>query len=575
MSALWFSQWWKRPVKPTRPARPRRRAKPQLEALEDRCVPSIDMVTNLSGSSAVSGSLPFEVANAASGDTVQFASNLKGGTITLGSTLDINQALTIDGAGSGITVNGGGNRVFQIDAGNTVVISSLTITGGVASGFNSGGGIYNLGSLTLNNSTVTGNHAFDAAGIVNASNATMIMNGDTVSNNTASGAGGGGIANSGTLTIVNCTIAANQAVNGGGISNNGVLKMANSTVASNTVVGGDGGGIINTGAELDLLNTIVFNPNSGAASQNDVHGQLTQAEGDLFGSSVSITGGSDLGGNQFNTNPLLGPLQDNGGPTATLALLPASPALGTGVSTSLITGLSVPTTDQRGDPRPANSIDIGAFQTQGTAPILTPHQRFVQALYTDFLHRPGDLNNPHDAGGWVNLLDHGTPATTVANGVARSPEAMGVDVDGLYQRFLGRAADPAGRAGFVGYLQIGGTLEGVSRIMLASPEYQSHFASDAAFVQSLYQNLLHRTGSNAEVSAWAAVLPQQGRAGVAQGFLLSQELRDWEVGDDYTQLLDRTHPPSAAEVSGWVGTGFDLLTIDALVAGSPEFQLNG
>jgi hypothetical protein len=51
-----------------------------------------------------------------------------------------------------------------------------------------------------------------------------------------------------------------------------------------------------------------------------------------------------------------------------MALLPGSPAIGAGVSTSAIPGLTVPTTDQRGDPRPANSIDIGAFQTQLVAP---------------------------------------------------------------------------------------------------------------------------------------------------------------------------------------------------------------
>jgi hypothetical protein len=323
------------------------------------------MVTNLSGSSSVSGSLPYEVAHAVPGDTIQFAANLRGGTITLGQTLDINKALTIDGAGSGITVNGGGLGVFRIEAGNPVVLSRLTITGGVAGGFNGGGGIYNAGSLTLSNSTVTGNQAFDAAGIYNASNATMIMSDDTVNNNTASGAGGGGIANSGTLIIINCTIAANRAVGGGGIANDGVLMMANSTVASNTVAGGDGGGILTTGAELDLLNTIVFNPNSGAVTKNDVLGQITHAQGDLFGSSVSIIPGGELGSNKFGSNPLLGPLQDNGGPTATMAPLSGSPAIGTGVSISLILGLSVPTTDQRGFMRIAGArADIGAVEVQ-------------------------------------------------------------------------------------------------------------------------------------------------------------------------------------------------------------------
>jgi hypothetical protein len=104
-----------------------------IDILEDRCVPST--VTSFSGSAGVPGSLPFEVANAAPGDTIQFAASLQGETITLGNTLDVNKALTIDGAGSGITVNGGGNQVFRIEAGSTVVINALTITGGAAGGY--------------------------------------------------------------------------------------------------------------------------------------------------------------------------------------------------------------------------------------------------------------------------------------------------------------------------------------------------------------------------------------------------------------------------------------------------------
>ena len=130
-----------RPARAVMPASPFR---PRLEVLEDRCVPSTDLVTNLSGSAAVAGSLPFEVANAASGDTIQFAANLSGGTITLGSTLDVTKSLTIDGAGSGITVNGGGNRVFVIEQGVSADINALTITGGATTGISNGGGMGHL-----------------------------------------------------------------------------------------------------------------------------------------------------------------------------------------------------------------------------------------------------------------------------------------------------------------------------------------------------------------------------------------------------------------------------------------------
>jgi hypothetical protein len=362
--ALIWGRQWRAPR--TTPTGQWPGARLTIEGLEDRCVPSIDLVTNLSGSASVSGSLPYWVTNAPSGDTIQFAANLQGGTITLGKTLDINTNLKIDGAGRSITVNGGGNQVFRIEPGVFADINALTITGGVATGA-SGGGIMNRGSLSLSNTTVTGNSALDGGGIFNDNTAMMTMTGDTINNNTAMNGSGGGINNIGQLTIINCTIAANHSSGGGGIFNfSGVLLIANSTVAYNSLTGttADGGGIYTKGpgSQLDLLNTIVFNPNSGAFANNDVRNTIDHAQGDLFGSNVIIT--SDLGNNKFNLDPLLGPLQNNGGPTATMALLPGSQGIGFGASTSLIPGLTVPTTDQRGDPRPANSIDIGAFEVQ-------------------------------------------------------------------------------------------------------------------------------------------------------------------------------------------------------------------
>jgi hypothetical protein len=347
--------------------------RPRLEALEDRCVPSIDLVANLSGSAAVQDSLPWWVVHANTGDTIQFAGNLNGGTINLGNYLDITKDLNIDGASNGITVNGGGLRVFYVEAGVNVAITGLTIAGGGAPpGFN-GGGIFNKGSLALLNSTVAGNFADASAGIYNAGGATMTMSGDTVNNNTAAGAGGG-IGNAGQMDIINCTIALNKANKGGGIANIGILNVVSSTVADNTVfgTGADGGGIYTYGGadQLTLLNTIVFNPNSGAATRNEVYGTITQAQGDLFGPGIiKVAPGGDHGGGFYGFNPHLGLLRNNGGPTATMALLPGSPAIGVGATTSAIPGLAVESVDQRGDPRPANSIDIGAFQTQSTAAV--------------------------------------------------------------------------------------------------------------------------------------------------------------------------------------------------------------
>jgi predicted outer membrane repeat protein len=263
------------------------------------------MVTNLSGSAVVSGSLPFEVAHAAPGDIIQFATNLKGGTIFLGNTLDIAKNLTIDGAGNGISVNGGGNQVFEIE-GIVAEINALMISGGHAS---FGGGIRNEGSLSLSNSTLTGNSAVSGGAIY--SEGTLTMSGDTVNNNTAT-ADGGGVWVDHTATIINCTLTNNVANRGGGILNYSpsVLMMDNCTVAYNTVTGltHEGGGILTLshGSQLKLLNTIVFNPNSGAATQNDVFGPTAQAQGDLFGSLTTVIGGGEPGGQLVPCGPPAG-----------------------------------------------------------------------------------------------------------------------------------------------------------------------------------------------------------------------------------------------------------------------------
>ena len=82
------------------------------------------------------------------------------------------------------------------------------------------------------------------------------------------------------------------------------------------------------------------------------------------GGSGGLTNGTN--GNLVGVaNPGLGTLASNGGPTQTIALLSGSPAIGAGSST--IAGVTVPTTDQRGDPRPSSSIDIGAYQTSVAA----------------------------------------------------------------------------------------------------------------------------------------------------------------------------------------------------------------
>src|SRR5262249_12664811 len=127
---------------------------------------------------------------------------------------------------------------------------------------------------------------------------------------------------------------------------------------------------------------------------------------------------------------------------------------------------------------------------------LTDEQSFVQSLYNEVLGRTGTVAELDQ---WVSALaSHGQAA--VVNGIRLSPEALGRVVDQLYIRFLGRQSDSGGRAGWIGFLQRGGTLEALENAFLTAPEYISHINTD--YVQSLYLNILGRTGSSSELANW-------------------------------------------------------------------------
>jgi CSLREA domain-containing protein len=324
------------------------------------------------------------------------------GTIALASTLpSISEVLTVDGPGpAGLTITGGGAvRVLEVSGGTTLNLEGVTVANGFADS-PGGGGILNNGALMVTNSTVSGNSASGGSGSSTAtgggiwSGGTVTLNTSTVSGNSVGGFGGGGgiyIAG-GTVTVNDSAVSGNSASSGGGIFNFGTLTLTSSTVSSNTVaasgggihngggtvtldsstissnmLGSSGGGIsFNTGT-LTLRNTIVAN-NQGAQCAVFA-GSLTSA-----GHNMSSDGTCGLtgAGDQPNTDPQLGPLADNGGPTQTHALLPGSPAIDAGSG-----DCPPPATDQRGVTRPqVAACDIGAVETlfgyprpQGATPL--------------------------------------------------------------------------------------------------------------------------------------------------------------------------------------------------------------
>jgi hypothetical protein len=332
-----------------------------------------DVVTTCSGSASTPGSLPYEVMNAISGDTITFSVSCPPTSpIVLVGTVDVNEKLTIDGSGpSNIAVSGNGSvEVFDVESGATAAtISGLTIEDGSTEsggGGPGGGGIYNDGALNVIDSTLSDNVAGgllggNGGGIEN--DGTLTVTGSTLSGNTAISHGrtGGGINNDGTLTVTDSTLADNESVGGGDIQNDGggTAKITSSTLSGGSAPPGEGGGISNAGT-ASLAATIVADNTSGG----DCGGTIADAGYNL--DDDGSCGFTPVNHSQSHVDPELGPLQDNGGPTETEApaVVPGSPALNqipTGTvanSTTLCPGL-----DQTETYRPQGpECDIGAVE---------------------------------------------------------------------------------------------------------------------------------------------------------------------------------------------------------------------
>jgi CSLREA domain-containing protein len=319
------------------------------------------LADNGSGCSDSQCTLRDAIAFANPGATITFSVT---GTIFLAQgELLIDKDLTIDGAGaSQLRVDGVlSSREFEIAAGATVSLSGLTMQDGNAPDPTApfGGGIRNFGTLTLTNTVLSSNGASGEGGGIHNTGGVLTIVGSTISGSYAGN--GGGIMNAeGAVSITNSTVSGNFAGVGGGIQNSGSMTIINSTIAANSVgsQGGRGSGIANTGLRTTLINTIVANDPAGG----NCSGPITTDGG--YNIEDGTTCGFTAATSHSNANPGLDPagLLSNGGQTPTIGLLLGALAVDlipTGVNGC---GTTI-ATDQRGVARPFNgACDVGAYE---------------------------------------------------------------------------------------------------------------------------------------------------------------------------------------------------------------------
>ena len=359
-----------------------------------------------------------------SGNTGGGISNGGGNGAGGGGTLTVTNSTISGNTGDGIS-NGGGN--WDFGDGGTVTVTNSTISENTGDGISNGGanpGGYSAGTVTVTNSTIAGNTGDGISdgggswivGYASAYGGTAMVTNSTIAGNTgdgiSNGGGNGDNGDGGTATVTNSTIAGNT---GDGISNGSGSDYGGggtATVTNSTIAGNFGYGISNGGDTTNLENTIVAS-NGLTNSDCDLSGDFNLA----FSLIQNVNGFSFTetvpGSNLSGVDPLLGLLQNNGGPTETMALLPGSPAIGAG---EIVDGI---TTDQRGELR-ADPPDIGAYQynvpgnqastttTLTTLPNPTVFGQWVLLTVTVNPVSPGS-GTPS---GLVTFRDDGTALTT-------------------------------------------------------------------------------------------------------------------------------------------------------------------
>ena len=317
------------------------------------------------GSVSLSGvSMSYCTATGIGGYSVGGAVGAEGNVTVVSSVFDKNYATdTTDG---GAEVAGGAIAATNITITGSTFINNSASTAGANAG---GGGVSAVAALTVTNSTFQNNTAIDVLGLLAAGggafaggNVTIV--GSTFTDNDSTVGGGFAQGTTGkTVIVTNSTITNNTGYIGGGIAVDSALQLNNSTVARNYVGGNYGA------AGIILTANSVFQ--SSIVADNTSSKQPTIADVASKGVPITVTGANDLvvksqssvtlpAGTLTSDPNLASFLENNGGPTQTMALQPGSPAIGKGNNVLRLAS------DQRGPGfarMTGEKTDIGAYQT--------------------------------------------------------------------------------------------------------------------------------------------------------------------------------------------------------------------
>jgi hypothetical protein len=341
--------------------------------------PTVRTVTTTADAGAGSLRQTVSELNAVDADTLRFAPNVKG-TITLTSgVITIGSSCIVQGPGAWKLAVDGNNadRVFIASQNKKIELNDLTVTGAKST---EGIAILALGDVTIRRCRVVGNNVstgdFILGGVIREyPPGKLVMEDCTVANN-VTGFGGGVLIGTGSnppgeATFLNCTFSANSgpAVT----SSTGTTILRNCTVTgNNTTPYGSSAALWSLQGPAISVGSSIVAGNSGAS---DLNGAFVSAGWNLIGKSDGSTGFTHgVNGDQVGTAAVpmlasLGPLQANGGPAETHALLPGSPALERGHAFRPLDQRGAARYDDPFVPNVDDGSDIGAYERNPNSPV--------------------------------------------------------------------------------------------------------------------------------------------------------------------------------------------------------------